>query len=117
MVLRSATVKNGHAWGVGFGCGSGGSGTGAALVSGWGRSAQRAGMHPPSGRAGPGLFWRRLWGWLRRVAFVKDAVCRSLSLTGSVHTLKLVRVFLQAGGANFEGLFRVRGGGHPVFRL
>ena len=50
MVLRSATVKNGHAWGFGFGCGSGGGGTGAAFGSGLGRLVQQAGMPAPSGR-------------------------------------------------------------------
>ena len=87
----------------------------------WGRFRFRVGSFSPAGRdarpfrmrprLGSGLFWLRLGAWLRRVAVVKDAVCRSLSLTGSVHTSKLVRVFLQAGGAKFECVFRVRGPG------
>ena len=50
MALRSATMRNGHAWGFGFGCGSGGGSTGAAFGSGLGRLARRAGMLAPSGR-------------------------------------------------------------------
>ena len=118
IALRSATVKNGHAWGFGFACGSGSGGTGAALGSGLGRLARRAEMLAPSGRGlgfGRGLFWRRLRGRLRGIAVLKDAVCRSLSLTGWVHTSKLVRVFLLAGGAKFEGLFCVPEPLHPAF--
>ena len=51
MVLHSAIVKNGQAWGLGFGCSSGGGGTGAAFGSGLGRFARRAGM---SGRGRTG---------------------------------------------------------------
>ena len=118
MAIRSATVKNGHVWGFSFGCGSGGGCTGAAFrlrpgpFGPAGRDARPLWTRP---RLGPGLFWRRLGGWIRRVAVVKDALCRSLSLTGSVYTPKLVRVFLQAGGAGLEGLFRVRGPGHLAF--
>ena len=50
MALRSATVKNGHAWGFDVGCGLGGGGTGAAFGAGFGRLARRAGMPAPSAR-------------------------------------------------------------------
>ena len=73
----------------------------------WGCSRCRLGSFGPAGGdARPlgtrpwlasGLLWRRLGGWLRRVAVVEvveDAVCRPLALTGSVHTLKFVRMVL-----------------------
>ena len=56
MGLRSANVTNGHAWGFGFCCGSGGGGTGSAFGAGLKRLAWRPGMPPPSGR-GRGLGW------------------------------------------------------------
>ena len=117
MALRSATVKNGHTWGSGFGCGLGGGGTGADFGAGLGCLARRAGMPAPSGRD---LGLGRAWSWFRRIAVVEaleDAVCRSLALPGSVHTSKFVRLLLQVGVAMFESLFRVRGPGHPASRL
>ena len=45
-------------------------------------------------RLGPGLFWCRFGGRLRCVAVLKSAVCRSLPFSLSVHTPKLVHVFL-----------------------
>ena len=56
MALCSATVKNGHAWCFGFGCGSGDGGTGAAFGAGFGRLTRRAGM-PAFSRRGFGLGW------------------------------------------------------------
>ena len=50
MVLRSATVKNGHASGLRVSCGSGGCGTAAPFGSSFGRLARRAGLPAPSGR-------------------------------------------------------------------
>ena len=73
MAIRSATVKNGQAWGFGFGCDSGGGGTGAAFGSALGRLARQAGMPAPSGRvlalgracsrAGLGDGFSALWLW------------------------------------------------------
>ena len=103
MALRSATVKDGHAWGFEFGSGSGGGGTGAPFRAGLGRWDARTLRTRPW--LGPDLFRRQLGGWLRRVAVVEvveDAVCRSLALPGSVHTSKFVGVFLQVGDAMFE---------------
>ena len=123
MALRSATIKNGPAWGFGSRCGSGGCGTMASFGSGLGRLARRTGKLAPSGRglglgrACSGAGFGARFGALRLWKFVEDAVCRSLSFSGLVHTLKFVRAFLQVGGAMFESLFRVLGPGHPAFGL
>ena len=70
----------------------------------WGRSRLQLGPFGPAGpgvrspstrpRLGLGLFWCRFGGRLWRVAVLKDAVCRSLPLSWSVHTSKSVFVFL-----------------------
>ena len=86
MAASSAGVKNGHAWGLGFGCGSGGGGAGAAFGSGLGRLSRRG--------FGPGLFWCWFGGRLWCAAVLKYAFCRSLPLSCSVHTLKLVCLLL-----------------------
>ena len=92
----------------------------------WGHFGVRFGPFSPAGRgvrppwAGPrfglGLFWRRFTGQSRCVV-AQYAVRRFLSLLRPVHTLKLICVFLQAGGAECESSLLVRGPGHPALRL